>query len=137
MGPVHNRDVYSWDCPRCEQETVAYSHGNSDAWLRRVDRCRNLSSHSVGPGYSSALYHLCDCDLLLLPVRSFYVGEIPGLDRIHLLDPLSANRGPVAGGRSTRLLFSISLHLHLPLLLFWGHVVFFFRLCLTPTLMFT
>src|SRR5260370_10141469 len=110
MGPVSNRDVYSWDCPRCEQETVAYRHVNSDAWLGRVDRCRNLSSHSVGPGYSSALYHLCDCDLLLLPVRSFYVGEIPGLDRIHLLDPLSANRCPVACGRSTPLLFSISPH---------------------------
>src|SRR5260370_757209 len=97
--------------------------------LRRVARLilristRAVSAERVGPAisvgllsglFSSGLYHLCDCDLLLLPVRSFYVGEIPGLDRIHLLDPLSANRGPVAGGRSTRLLFSISLHLHRP-----------------------
>src|SRR5260370_37500824 len=132
MGPVRNRDVYSWDCPRCERETVAYRHGNSDAWLGRVDRCRNLSSHSVGPGYSFALYHLCDCDLVLLPVRSFYVVEIPRLDRIRVLDPLSANRGPVAGGRSTPLPFSISHHFH-PSVLPVGLVgPFFFRPFLTP-----
>src|ERR1022692_96745 len=114
MVVVRNLHIDTWVCPPCEQKTMAYCHVNSDVWLGGVDGSGNISSRSVGPGHCSALYHVCDCDPLLLPVRPLNVGGIPGLGRVRVSDPLSAYQRAVAGGRSTRLLFSISLHLHRP-----------------------